>query len=139
MPNRIRKSVDGLHGGTLIIAGIIYTLLGITWWVAPSAARLAGIDWIPFTFINDTTVGAMWVGSGVVSVITGFLTRGRTRLTNIAFYLAVFVPTLLAIYFLLAFFMGESPRTLITMISYFGYAALVGWVGSRPEGEGRTP
>ena len=135
MPDRFLKRVDGLHGGTLIVAGIVYALLGVTWWVAPSAARLAGIDWTPWTFINDTSVGALWACVGLLSITVGVISVGRRRLTNVAFFLDVFVPSLIALYFAFAFFLGESPRTLITTVSYLGYAALVGWVGSRPDPE----
>lgn len=133
MPDRLFKHIGGLHGGTLVIAGLVYMFLGLSWVTAPTASRLAGIDWIPLVFVNDITVGIVWGLTGTFALVVGMFSKGHRKLTLTAFYASVFVPTLLAIWFAIAFFQGESARTLVTTVSYLGYSALVGWVGSRPD------
>ena len=68
MPDRILRTSAGVLGGFIIILGLTYVWLGITWLISPTPTRLAGIEWAP---INAHTVGIWWVAGGLVALIGG--------------------------------------------------------------------
>lgn len=119
----------------LVIAGCVYTAIGLSWLIASSPGREAGISWLPWQAVNSTAVGWMWVASGVLAFVAGLFSKGHRRWENVAYFGAVFVPILLAIWFAIAWWAGSAPNGLLTTISYTGYAALVGWVGARVRDE----
>ena len=130
-PHKYIKTVAGVHGGLLIIAGAVFTAIGLTWLGWDSASRVQGVGWIPWRAINPTLVGGMWIFAGVTGIVAGWFSKGHRLLENAAYYVVCFVPVLLAIWFLFGWAQGYAPTGFITAISYTGYAALIGWVASR--------
>lgn len=138
MADRI-PTVAGVHGGALVIAGFIYTAIGITWLVASTETREEGIAWLPWQAINSTAVGWMWLAAGLLAFFAGLFSKGHRRWENVAYFGAIFVPSLLAAWFLIAWYAGAAPTGILTSIAYGGYGLLLGWIGARVRDEPEVP
>lgn len=138
MADRI-PTVAGVHGGMLVIVGALYTAIGITWHVADSPHREAGIGWVPWHAINETAVAWLWVLSGLFTCICGLFSKGHRRWENAAYFVGIFTPLLLAGWFLIAWIGGSAPTGVLTSIAYAGYALLLGWVGARVRDNTEVP
>ena len=130
MADRI-PTVAGVHGGILVIVGAVYTAIGITWHVADSPTREAGIDWLPWHAVNATAVAWAWMLAGMFTFACGLFSKGHRRWENAAYFVGIFVPLLLATWFLIAWIVGTAPTGILTTIAYTGYALILGWVGAR--------
>ena len=123
MPDRILRTSAGVLGGFIIILGLTYTWLGITWLISPTPTRLAGIEWAP---INAHTVGIWWVAGGLVALIGGAWSA-RPVAAGIGAFAAILTPAVVAGIFLVSVWHGND-RGLITAGSYAPYALLAAWV-----------
>ena len=134
MADRI-PTVAGVHGGMLVIVGAVYTAIGITWHVADSPTREAGIQWVPWHAINTTAVAWLWVCAGLFAFACGLFSKGHRRWENAAYFVGIFVPLMLATWFFIAWCAGTAPTGVVTSIAYLGYGLILGWVGARVRDE----
>lgn len=126
VPDRIIRSSAGVLGGLLIILGVTYAWLGLTWILTPTQTRLAGIEWAG---IAAHYVGLWWLTGAAAILIGGALSR-RPVCAGIGTALAVLTP--LAVAALFAWSVAEgNARGWITAGSYAPYAVLAAWVAVR--------
>ncbi|OMH30662.1 hypothetical protein [Tersicoccus sp. Bi-70] len=84
MPDRLIRTADGLTGGMLVVLGLCQAVVGVSWWVWPTAGRLAAVDWLPVTAGTSTGLGWWLVSAGTITALGGALSRHR-RLEVTAF------------------------------------------------------
>ena len=122
MPDRILRSSAGVLGGFIIILGLTYAWLGITWLISPTPTRLAGIEWAP---IGSHTVGIWWIAGGLVALIGGAWSV-RPVAAGIGASAAILTPAVVAGLFLVSVWHGND-HGIITAGSYAPYALLAAW------------
>lgn len=118
--------VNGISVDYLRVKGFFYFLIGLTWIFFQSPSREAGLAWIDF--LTPTAVGIIWLVSGVISVITGFIESPKIR--RLGFFVLIMIPGILGFYFLCSWFIYVLPliesngyqRGLVTTISYWAFS-----------------
>lgn len=125
----MNKQPRTVLSGVLIILGIGYMLVGISWTALPTPSRLAGIEWLPFD-VTEHTIGFVWLAGGAASAVGGMCQRFKV-VENAGVMASVLAPIVCAAPFVGAFFESGDSRRLVTVISYLVWAAIAAWVASR--------
>lgn len=125
MPERIIRTVDGFHGGVLVITGLWYSALGFTWLALPLETRQEGLSWIPIGWMNTASLGVAWVLVGVLAFIVGLVSRSHRKWEYTAYWAVIALPLVTSTWFAIAQFVGAAPRGLVTSVVYLGVAALL--------------
>lgn len=122
-------TIDKLTRTWLLVTGVLYVLIGLTWIILPAGAtRTAGVEWLHG--IEPWMIGVAWIVAGCIAVLGRF----NSGLTNTGFQALLATPTLLASWFLISWgfwiFSGGAvgaQRGIATTISYtaFSVAAYV--------------
>lgn len=133
MPDRVLKYADGIYGGLLVLLGVYYLGMGVSWVIYPSQSRVAGVEWagVPDWAIHPWSVAAAWFFAGLVCIIGGAFTRTRWVEVFVG-QVAVLVPFVLGAFFATAWaltFYGyaHAPNGLTTAWSYWLPAVIAGW------------
>lgn len=108
----------------LIAKGLIFAAIGLSWWLAPSEGRLAGIEWFPG--LTLWMVAVIWCAGGGLAIWAGVTGRhyraGFAGLQGSAFFMAlVFMVAAVLAFIPDRIFPGGEPRSVITAISYLGF------------------
>lgn len=109
------------------VKGFFYILIGLSWIIFTSPGRIAGIAWIDI--LTPDLVGVFWLVPGLISSLIGF--TSSERLHRLAWFLLVFIPTLMGAYFFISWAVYLLPgfsapgyeRAGITSVSYWAYSA----------------
>ena len=90
-------SIDKLTRTYLIVVGILYSCIGLTWIILPAGAtRTAGVEWLHG--IEPWMIGVAWIIAGTIAVLGRF----NSGLTSTGFQALLATPTLLASWFLVS-------------------------------------
>lgn len=106
---------------SMVAAGFCYTLVGISWIIAPSASRIDGIAWLELilpVLASTDIVGILWIMAGACAIM-GAVYEPMNR---IGWGALIGYPATLAVYFLVAW--------LEYMLAPGGSGASTGWVTS---------
>lgn len=117
-------SIDKLTRTYLIVVGVLYACIGLTWIILPAGAtRTAGVEWLHG--IEPWMIGMAWIISGCLAVAG----RLMDDLTNLGFQALIATPTLLASWFLVSWLSWlvtggaiGAERGIATTISYTTFA-----------------
>lgn len=123
MPDRILRSSAGVLGGLTIILGLTYLWLGITWVLAPTETRLAGIEWAG---LAAHLVGTWWIIGGAAAIIGGAWSR-HALAAAVGASAAMVTPAVVAALFMVSMWHGNT-RGIITAGSYLPYGVIAAWV-----------
>lgn len=116
----------------LRIQSVLTLLVGLSWILASTSGRLAGVSWLEsvatflpdlgFYEVNaDTAMGFGWVAAAIVMGLAGWLGYRHRAWENLGFAAGLFWPLLAAVFFLVGFLMGVAPNGWITTISYLNF------------------
>lgn len=135
MPHRIIRTVAGVHGGALVIVGLWYIAQGLAWVLSPSVGLSAGVAWVPHGWVTQDSVGWLWAGSGALALAAGLASKGRRWLETLGYVVALFVPVLVVVWFLVAAYLDRPVTGPIGIIMIAGPTGFVAWVGLRAQDE----
>ena len=137
MPDRVIRSADGFYGGLLMILGVYYLGLGVSWMEHQTESRVAGIAWaaVPDWLVHPWSVAALWFFAGAVCLVGGALSKNRV-IEIIVGQVAVLVPFILGAFFAAAWVLtpygyAHAPTGLTTAWSYWLPAVIAGWAFAR--------
>ena len=137
MPDRIIRTAGGIYGGLLMILGVYYLGMGISWAVYQTESRVAGISWaaVPDWLVHPWSVAALWLFAGIACLVGGALSKNRV-IAIIVGQISVLVPFVLGAFFAAAWVLthygyAQSPIGLTTAWSYWLPAVIAGWAFAR--------
>lgn len=112
----------------LRLQGFITVLIGLTWLVAESQGRLAGVMWLKAIFEwtdlpLDTIFAIGWITSGVGMSIGGWWGCLMPKWETAAYLAGLCWPLFVGLIFAFAWIQGYTPTGYVTMISYLNFAA----------------
>lgn len=117
-------AIDGLTRTYLLVAGVLYACIGLTWIILPAGTtRTAGIEWLHG--MEPWMIGAAWILAGITAVLGRFCRKA----THLGFQALLGTPTLLASWFLVSWLFwivsgGDigAQRGIATAVSYATFA-----------------
>ena len=117
-------TIDKLTRTYLIVVGVLYSCIGLTWIILPAGAtRTAGVEWLHG--IEPWMIGVAWIVVGCIAVLGRF----HSGLTNTGFQALIATPTLLASWFLISWLFWVfsdgaigAQRGIATTVSYATFA-----------------
>ena len=117
-------TIDKITRTYLIVVGVLYALIGLTWIILPAGTtRTAGVEWLQG--IEPWMIGVAWIVTGSIAVLGRF----HPGLTNTGFQALIATPTLLASWFLVSwgFWIVSdgaigAQRGIATTLSYTAFA-----------------
>lgn len=112
----------------LRLQGVITILVGLTWLVAESQGRLAGVMWLKVIFEwtglpLDTIFGVGWIISGIGMSIGGWFGCRSPGWETAGYLAGLCWPLFVGVIFGLAWAQGYTPTGYVTLISYLNFAA----------------
>lgn len=130
-PQRYIPTVNGVHGGALVIVGLWYIAQGLAWSLSASRGLEAGVAWIPHGWVTQDSVGWGWTTVGAAVLLCGMFSKAHQWRENVGYVLAVFYPSLILLWFLIALYLGRPVTGAIGIVMMAGPLAFVAWVGLR--------
>ena len=117
-------TIDKLTRTWLLVTGVLYICIGLTWIILPAGAtRTAGVEWLHG--IEPWMIGVAWIVAGCIAVLGRF----NSGLTSTGFQALLATPTLLASWFLVSWLFWVfsdgaigAQRGIATTISYATFA-----------------
>ena len=76
MPERVIRTLDGKRGSFLLLSGLFYILIGLTYEVVSTPTRSAAFQWLPEA-MNPQVLGVVWLVGGGASVVIALCPGGR--------------------------------------------------------------
>lgn len=134
MPDRIIRTVAGIHGGALVIVGLGYIATGLAWMLSPLVALNEGVTWVPHGSVTQDSVGFVWLITGFLVLASGLFSKGHRVWENVGYVAAVFTPTLVCSWFLGAALIGRSGVWVIALVMVLWPTVFLIWVGTRASG-----
>lgn len=123
MPERVIKTLDGKRGAFLLVGGLVYTLIGLSYIIVETHGRVVAFAWLPV--LSPYMLGWVWLLLGVSVAVFALVSRSHTRLEPFAFGALMVCPVPNALIFGAASIIGAS-RT--GWISATLYALIILWV-----------
>ena len=112
-----------LMSRVLLLWGIAFSYMGVSWIVAPTKSRLEGISWMPF--INEQVVGCAWLLAGLCALVGAFWRRTLPPLAAVP----TLIPILIALIFLGAYITTGNFNRLSSVVAYASMGASIWVVG----------
>ncbi|MCG7424598.1 hypothetical protein [Kocuria rhizophila] len=128
MPERLITTLDGKRGAFLLIGGLAYLFIGLSYVFASTPGRQAAFQWLP-EFMTPPLLGTLWILGGSWTIIVALISRGHPRLENVAFAALMLCPTMWVVIYMGASILGTHQNGWISAVSY-GLMALWVWVVS---------
>lgn len=108
MPERVIKTLDGKRGSFLLVGGVAYAFIGLSYVITVRPEREAAFSWLP-TVITPHLVGIMWLLVGVCVAMSSLFSRNHRGLEPMAFSALMLCPSAFVVVFLVATFTGAHP------------------------------
>lgn len=131
MPDRLLRTIAGVHGGALVIVGLGYISTGLAWILSPLVALNDGVTWVPHEAVTQDSVGIGWTLVGFAVLGAGLFSKDHSRLETSGYVVAVFWPVLICLWFLGAALLGEAGVWIIALVMVAWPTAFLVWVGLR--------
>lgn len=123
MPDRYIKSLDSNRGAYLLVGGIAYFFIGLSYVIVPTPGRQAAFTWLP-EFITPGTLGILWVAAGAAVTFLALISKRCVGGQKWAFSLMVLCPSLWVVIFTGATITGVHPYGWVSAVAY---AAMASW------------
>ena len=139
MPERVIRTLDGKRGSFLLLSGLFYILIGLTYEVVSTPTRSAAFQWLPEA-MTPQVLGVVWLVGGGASVVIALVSRWASRLERVAFAALMFCPLVWTLIFVGATIMGTHPNGWLSGVMYGFFASTVwvvaGWDNPTPPATG---
>lgn len=145
MPDRIIPTIDGKRGGLLVILGIWYGLVGLSYVVTVTPSRERAFQWLPI-FLDSTELGWLWIIISALIGTYGLVSNRHDQWERAAYGLAIVPPALWAAIFAVSWAVYGNPHGWVSAVTYSAWVAVIlhcaGWpnpvdVPLRGPGEAR--
>lgn len=128
MPERFITTLDGKRGSFLLLAGVFYVLIGLTYEVVNTPSRSAAFLWLPES-ITPQVLGLVWILGGSTAILIAVVSRSAPQIERVAFAALMFCPLLWTVIFMGSTLVGTHPNGWLSGIMYSFFASIV-WVVS---------
>jgi hypothetical protein len=133
MPYRIIKTVDGRRGSFLVIAGLMFLPISVSYLFVEYGTRAALLAWLP-EWVRLWHFGLVFTIASVAGVTIGLLSKRLSpRFVGYGFAAVMVPPTVAAGLALLASLFGATPLGWVTVAFYGGMSALIYLASSWPN------
>lgn len=128
MPERFIKTLDGKRGAFLLVGGIAYLFIGLSYVVTSTPSREAAFQWLP-QVLTPGLLGYLWVMCGVWTAVVALVSRHHERWENAAFASLMLCPMSWVVIYTGASVFGTHPHGWVSAVAY-GLMATWVWVVS---------
>ena len=139
MPDRVIRTLDGKRGAFLLVGGLAYAFIGLSYVVAPTAGRQAAFSWLPDP-LTPQLLGWVWVVGGVGVAVVSLISRAHRATEPPAFGVLMLCPALWVVIFAVSSIVGVHPSGWVSSIAY-GLMSMWVWIAAgwdNPTPRGRT-
>lgn len=133
MPHRVIRHIDGHRGSFLLVGGLAYIPIGLSYLITLTRSRQAGFAWLP-EFLTPSLLGWVWLLAGATAVAVAFTSRAHPKWERHGFSALITPPVLWSLIFLIAWLHHLIPALPATghptgYLSVISYGLMAGWVG----------
>lgn len=133
MPDRLIPSIDGKRGGFLLIIGIGWLTIGLSYVLGPrTESRQAGFSWLP-SWLDANELGWAWVAAGLTAIIAALVSKRWKWVESLAFGALIAPTAIWTAVFTIAQTLGEHPYGWISAVSYGIFTAVIYHCSSWPN------
>lgn len=133
MPRRIIKTIDGRRGAFLVIAGLMFLPVSVSYLFTETAHRASLIAWLP-DWVRLWHFGVLFTIASVAGFVIGVISkRVSPRVVGHGFAAIMTPPTVAAGLALLATIFGGAPTGWVSFAYYGGLSALIYLASSWPN------
>ncbi len=130
-PDRLIRTVAGVHGGALVIVGLGYIATGLAWVLSPLVALQKGVSWVPHGAVTQDSVGGVWIVVGFLVLASGLFSKGHKKWETAGYIAAIVWPVLICLWFLGAALIGRGGVWVIALVMVAWPTVFITWIGLR--------